>query len=318
MHMLHLPLLALPLATLVTATFPVIGSSNSYYRYPCGKATIKGGLVADPSKCKAGTEVTCPLSPLQSSHHKRTGSIGSIASLFLPQDMSCDKAEDGNYYCGISGCGCNSDSECDGGHCNNGKCSGGMGDQCSSDSQCSGWLKCGSGTCGGHQSSCWNYPSWWLGGDSSCLCKSGFCGKEGMCKPTPGKEGDVCDGSDECCGTGLTCTKNGNSKKCVRPPTPGPSQKAVAPKKRNVVCPASKTACPLSNGRLGYECVDTESNLEQCGGCVSEGGIDCSALPGVDSVSCISGICQIHECADDHTYHFHKRACVPTQFTLGN
>lgn len=52
-----------------------------------------------------------------------------------------------------------------------------------------------------------------------------------------------------------------------------------------------------------YECIDTQSDLEACGGCVENdsmfgepnlsGGRDCTAIPNVDSVRCVRGRCQI-------------------------
>lgn len=52
-----------------------------------------------------------------------------------------------------------------------------------------------------------------------------------------------------------------------------------------------------------FECVDTQTDLESCGGCVDNdsphgernlhGGRDCSAIPNVDSVRCVSGKCLI-------------------------
>ncbi|KAI5476046.1 hypothetical protein MNV49_000475 [Pseudohyphozyma bogoriensis] len=55
------------------------------------------------------------------------------------------------------------------------------------------------------------------------------------------------------------------------------------------------TACPLNGG--GYECVDTNSSLESCGGCsLATGGVDCSALPFVSDVECSEGVCVIGAC----------------------
>lgn len=42
-----------------------------------------------------------------------------------------------------------------------------------------------------------------------------------------------------------------------------------------------------------YECIDTQSELESCGGCASSGeGVDCTTLPGVKSVTCRAGQCE--------------------------
>lgn len=45
-----------------------------------------------------------------------------------------------------------------------------------------------------------------------------------------------------------------------------------------------------------WQCIDLGSNLESCGGCVSEGkGRDCTSIVGVESVSCDRGQCQISQ-----------------------
>lgn len=54
-----------------------------------------------------------------------------------------------------------------------------------------------------------------------------------------------------------------------------------------------------------FECIDVQHTLESCGGCVNSdslegeinslGGRDCSAIPGIDEVRCLSGRCIIGE-----------------------
>ncbi|KAF8314179.1 hypothetical protein DL93DRAFT_2040149, partial [Clavulina sp. PMI_390] len=53
-----------------------------------------------------------------------------------------------------------------------------------------------------------------------------------------------------------------------------------------------------------YECLDTQINLESCGGCVvpyddfedEAGGVDCTSLPGVADVECARGRCMVRKC----------------------
>jgi hypothetical protein len=52
--------------------------------------------------------------------------------------------------------------------------------------------------------------------------------------------------------------------------------------------------------RLLFECINTWANLEACGGCPGSqkedgtpSGVDCTALPNVDVVSCVEGACAI-------------------------
>ncbi|WVQ98490.1 hypothetical protein IAU59_005616 [Kwoniella sp. CBS 9459] len=73
------------------------------------------------------------------------------------------------------------------------------------------------------------------------------------------------------------------------------------------LCPKGRTACkvPSSDGG-GFECIDTEYELESCGGCIhgelADGsqtgslgsyGVDCSAVPGIapGGVTCTRGEC---------------------------
>lgn len=63
-------------------------------------------------------------------------------------------------------------------------------------------------------------------------------------------------------------------------------------------CPAGLTACPiLGLGEGDYECLDISAELTSCGGCSSEGsGQDCTSIPGVWNVGCVSGACQVFTC----------------------
>lgn len=78
-------------------------------------------------------------------------------------------------------------------------------------------------------------------------------------------------------------------------------------------CPPGRTACPVEGG--GYECIDTDTELESCGGCRVPGssapaGIDCTALPGVHphAVTCTRGRCVTFRCKPGFTLR--KGKCV--------
>ncbi|KAG7529675.1 hypothetical protein FFLO_05481 [Filobasidium floriforme] len=64
------------------------------------------------------------------------------------------------------------------------------------------------------------------------------------------------------------------------------------------ICPQDWLACPVNSGRkTAWECVQVQTDLESCGGCAALGqGTDCTALQGVDDVSCIAGKCQANSC----------------------
>ncbi|GAA5856230.1 hypothetical protein JCM8547_000831 [Rhodosporidiobolus lusitaniae] len=62
------------------------------------------------------------------------------------------------------------------------------------------------------------------------------------------------------------------------------------------LCPG-QSQCSLGGGR--WECIDVSSNLEQCGACANDQGVDCTALPGVAGVVCVQGTCVVESCEVD-------------------
>lgn len=56
-----------------------------------------------------------------------------------------------------------------------------------------------------------------------------------------------------------------------------------------------ETACPISKSSKGWECLDTRSALDSCGGCLSAGGINCLNIPGVMGVGCVDSTCEVCE-----------------------
>ncbi|KZT62223.1 hypothetical protein CALCODRAFT_505778 [Calocera cornea HHB12733] len=84
-------------------------------------------------------------------------------------------------------------------------------------------------------------------------------------------------------------------------------------------CSAGFTKCGAPSGVNAYECVDTRSSLESCGGCVipfpgmRPTGQDCTALPGVSDVACIQGTCRVSRCAEGFTLNEDGTTCVAVQ-----
>ena len=98
-------------------------------------------------------------------------------------------------------------------------------------------------------------------------------------------------------------------------------------------------ACGVyGGGARAWECVHTERDLESCecawhayhllffkkklisgGGCVlpltplSPIGKDCSALPGVADVSCLSGECVVRRCMSGYSLSRDNTRCIPTR-----
>lgn len=73
-------------------------------------------------------------------------------------------------------------------------------------------------------------------------------------------------------------------------------------------CPRGLDACSISGSKGAYECLDTTSELESCGGCM-EGyfdhryingtiGTDCTSIDGVTlgGASCVDGRCRVTAC----------------------
>jgi hypothetical protein len=123
-------------------------------------------------------------------------------------------------------------------------------------------------------------------------------------------------GNPSVCASG-TCT---NSLCAAAAPVPSAAKKT----KRYVLngsgpnvnsCPQGQTACSVGEGPLAgfevrrvlpltssryvlmmrwFQCIDSQVNLERCGGCITDGlGEDCTAISGVESVMCDVGKCLV-------------------------
>ncbi|KAN0135197.1 hypothetical protein V8E53_007088 [Lactarius tabidus] len=105
-----------------------------------------------------------------------------------------------------------------------------------------------------------------------------------------------------------------------------PSSQATTPQKRWVGSGSCTemghgwAACGVfGGGARAWECVNTARDLESCGGCVlpltpfSRIGQDCTALPGVADVSCLSGECVVHRCMSGYSLSRDGTHCVSAQ-----
>ncbi|KAI0087230.1 hypothetical protein BDY19DRAFT_956874 [Irpex rosettiformis] len=133
------------------------------------------------------------------------------------------------------------------------------------------------------------------------------CGFE--CQPPYVKVGDKC----ECKAPYMLC--NGQ---CTLPPGGVCSSSGSKPHyRRNTLyhsarddCKANEEICGVYGGaKYAYECVNTKTNLESCGGCLVPNpfrlssnsiatGVDCSSIDHAESVSCDSGRCVVKSCED--------------------
>ncbi|KAK7028331.1 hypothetical protein R3P38DRAFT_2935449 [Favolaschia claudopus] len=91
--------------------------------------------------------------------------------------------------------------------------------------------------------------------------------------------------------------------------------------KRELVhdCRDGFTACRIPGGSAkSYECIDTRTELESCGGCLygtlikghSLLGEDCTTIPGVSDVSCIKGQCVVRKCMPGYILGGARAQCM--------
>ncbi|KAJ2913268.1 hypothetical protein MD484_g7140, partial [Candolleomyces efflorescens] len=94
--------------------------------------------------------------------------------------------------------------------------------------------------------------------------------------------------------------KCGIHKAC---PSKGHSKRDLTAADAN--CPVGYTACGILGRATGsWECINTQRDLESCGGCLvsvtneldKSGGQDCTAIDGVSDVACVQGSCLVRKC----------------------
>ena len=111
------------------------------------------------------------------------------------------------------------------------------------------------------------------------------------------------------------------------------SAKARAKKRTHAIfslCPVGETACPIAGAASfgafalssnknadfghsagGYECLDTATSLDSCGGCASTGqGMDCTQIAHSSGVGCNSGQCVIFSCESGYAVSSNATKCV--------
>lgn len=113
--------------------------------------------------------------------------------------------------------------------------------------------------------------------------------------------------------------------KTPSPPQPPPSNPSPKPgdryhndkkrrslKARTSPCPNNLDACPVSGPGGDYECLDTTTELESCGGCTSlKQGQDCTKIEGAWNVGCNQGSCVVYTCAGGYRIGADGKSCVP-------
>ncbi|KAJ3527790.1 hypothetical protein NMY22_g9650 [Coprinellus aureogranulatus] len=91
-------------------------------------------------------------------------------------------------------------------------------------------------------------------------------------------------------------------------------------------CPVGHSVCGILGRATGsWECVNTQKDLESCGGCIvsateeenQEEGQDCTAIEGAADVSCVKGSCVVGQCIDGYTVSPGKNYCIPQERDKG-
>ncbi|ORY80779.1 hypothetical protein BCR35DRAFT_331838 [Leucosporidium creatinivorum] len=75
----------------------------------------------------------------------------------------------------------------------------------------------------------------------------------------------------------------------------------------SLVLPEGTEAC--SSGIGGFECVDTLTDVNECGGCHNFGGVSCSTIEGALATSCRDGGCVVHACTGGFTLRDDGSGC---------
>ncbi|WWC86265.1 uncharacterized protein L201_001138 [Kwoniella dendrophila CBS 6074] len=151
-------------------------------------------------------------------------------------------------------------------------------------------------------------------------------GPGGSCCARACNTGYVLTGGTTCCLPGSTLDSQGN---CLIIPTCDSQTEILCNNKcypkSSYTCPSglpimiqskrSPENCPiglekcsigssLTSSPLQFECVNTKSDIESCGGCMyssslnesKKQGTDCTSLAGTNGVSCLNGSCKIQTC----------------------
>ncbi|KIP11691.1 hypothetical protein PHLGIDRAFT_99111 [Phlebiopsis gigantea 11061_1 CR5-6] len=103
-------------------------------------------------------------------------------------------------------------------------------------------------------------------------------------------------------------------------PSSGSKKRNLDLLQRRAICDGGFTACGVYgfNSADAWECIDTRSDLESCGGCMvpfgrtPAHGVDCTAIPGVMDVSCVTGSCVVRRCQPGYVVSLDGSFCLHT------
>ena len=135
-------------------------------------------------------------------------------------------------------------------------------------------------------------------------CQTGYCrtvGTPALCSvPHTGAPGSACERGQDCqeelfCAADHVCRSMPSQRARAKRRVELAAESAKV-RRRRFLCSLPMSSCPV--GSVGhFECIDTTSSLEHCGGCGTADGVDCSTLAdqGAREVACIDSHCVICE-----------------------
>lgn len=105
-----------------------------------------------------------------------------------------------------------------------------------------------------------------------------------------------------------------------------------------ISCPGGSVACPIPGDevspssvealekslnsladwfKVGFECVELETELNSCGGCLALGsGQDCALIENARTTGCENGSCQVYSCFDGYVVSPDRTSCVKRGSTI--
>ncbi|KZT70584.1 hypothetical protein DAEQUDRAFT_725111 [Daedalea quercina L-15889] len=163
-------------------------------------------------------------------------------------------------------------------------------------------------SCGSEISCGWNCQPPYVKQGDQCVCPAPWTECNGVCGSFP-----------KGCGSSTPWKRDALGKRAHIS-----SGVALTLADAQATCGRDETVCGVYGGSpRGFECLNVNTTLESCGGCTipspfltltggtaAATGIDCSAIPGISRVACVSGRCAVTSCAQGWDVNSTGDGCV--------